>query len=82
MDFLTTVKGSLLENFFPKGWDLAKIDACCEKGVQRESFWNKSFQPVECENINDFDTYIRLFSNCSSCSFENLLNHFLFSNKA
>lgn len=58
MDFLTTVKGSLLENFFPKGWDLAKIDACCEKGVQRESFWNKSFQPVECENINDFDTYM------------------------
>ena len=33
MDFLTTVKGSLLEDFYPKGWDMAKINACCEKGV-------------------------------------------------
>ncbi len=58
MDFLTTVKGSLCENFFPKGWDLAKIDACCEKGVAREAFWHKDFTPVECDNINDFDTYM------------------------
>jgi len=58
MDFLSTVKGSLCENFFPKGWDLAKIDACCEKGVAREDFWNKDFNPVECDNINDFDTYM------------------------
>jgi len=56
MDFLSTVKGSLCENFFPKGWDLEKIDACCDKGVTRESFWNEGFNPVECENINDFDT--------------------------
>ncbi len=58
MDFLSTVKGSLCENFFPKGWDLEKIDACCEKGVAREDFWNKDFNPVECDNINDFDTYM------------------------
>ena len=56
MNFLTTVEGSLLEGFYPKKWDMAKIDACCEKGVARESFWNKDFNPVECENINDFDT--------------------------
>ena len=56
MDFLSTVKGSLCENFFPKGWDLAKIDACCDKGVARESFWNDGFNPIECENISDFDT--------------------------
>lgn len=29
MNFLTTINGSLLEGFYPKGWDLAKIDACC-----------------------------------------------------
>ncbi|MBQ6998766.1 MAG: glucosamine-6-phosphate isomerase [Clostridia bacterium] len=58
MDFLSTVKGSLCENFFPKGWDLAKIDACCDKGVAREDFWHKDFNPVECDNINDFDTYM------------------------
>ena len=56
MDFMSTVKGSLLEGFFPQGWDMAKIDACCEKGVKREAFWNKKFQPVACDNINDFDT--------------------------
>ena len=26
MDFLSTVKGSLLEAFYPRGWDLKKID--------------------------------------------------------
>ena len=56
MDFLTTVKGSLLDGFYPKGWDMEKIDACCEKGVAREDFWHKDFNPVECENIYEFDT--------------------------
>lgn len=58
MDFMSTLEGSLLENFFPVGWDMAKIDACCDKGVAREPWWNKDFQPVECANINDFDTYM------------------------
>ncbi len=56
MDFMSTVKGSLLEGFYPKGWDMAKIDACCEKGVAREDFWHKDFNPIECENIYEFDT--------------------------
>ena len=29
MDFNSTVKGSLLEGFYPEGWDFEKIDACC-----------------------------------------------------
>ena len=58
MDFMSTVKGSLLEGFYPEGWDMAKIDACCEKGVAREDFWHPDFTPVECDNINDFDTYM------------------------
>ena len=56
MNFMDTVKGSLMENYYPVGWDMAKIDACCEKGVQRESFWNDAFKPVECESLGDFDT--------------------------
>ena len=56
MDFLSTVKGSLLEGFYPKGWDLKKIDECCEKGVAREDFWHKDFTPISCENIYEFDT--------------------------
>lgn len=56
MNFMTTVKNSLLEGFYPAGWDLEKMDACCEKGVQREDFWHKDFHPVSCENVHEFDT--------------------------
>ncbi len=56
MDFLSTVQGSDCESFFPKGWDIKKIDECCDKGITREDFWNKDFNPIECENINYFDT--------------------------
>ncbi len=56
MDFMSTVKGSLLEGFYPDGWDMAKIDACCEKGVKKEAFWNKNFKPIACENVAEFDT--------------------------
>lgn len=56
MNFMTTVKDSLLEGFYPAGWDLEKMDACCEKGLQREEFWHKDFQPISCENVHEFDT--------------------------
>jgi glucosamine-6-phosphate deaminase len=26
MDFMSTVKGSMLEGFYPAGWDMKKID--------------------------------------------------------
>lgn len=58
MDFLSTVNGSLLEGFYPAGWDMAKIDACCEKGVERESFWNPEFNTVACATLTDFDTFM------------------------
>ena len=58
MDFMSTVQGSLLENFYPEGWDMARIDACCEKGAAREDFWNPGFTPVECADIHDFDTFM------------------------
>ena len=56
MNFLTTVDGSLLEGFYPKGWDMKKIDECCDKGTAREDFWHKDFTPVECSDIYEFDT--------------------------
>lgn len=58
MNLITTVKNSLLENFYPEGWDLEKIDSCCEKGVEREPFWNKDFNVIECSNLYEFDTYM------------------------
>jgi glucosamine-6-phosphate deaminase len=60
MNLLTTLKDSLLEGFFPTGWDLAKIDACCahppESATERQPFWHPGFEPVPCETLADFDT--------------------------
>lgn len=59
MDFNSTVKGSLLEGFYPEGWDFEKIDACCahapEAATERQSFWNKDFMPVQCGDVAEFD---------------------------
>ena len=58
MNFTSTVKGSLLDGFYPMGWDMEKIDKCCDMGVKREDFWHKDFCPVECESLSDFDVYM------------------------
>ncbi len=61
MDFKSTVKGSLLEGFYPAGWDMAKIDECCNpnnKVEERQDFWNKDFNPIKCETLGEFDTYM------------------------
>ena len=59
MDFNSTVKGSLLEGFYPEGWDFEKIDACCsnapESITERQSFWNKDFTPVQCNELAEFE---------------------------
>lgn len=59
MNFLDTVKGSLLENFLPAGWNLEKIDKCCSNAPEtitdRQDFWHKDFKPVACDDIHDFD---------------------------
>jgi glucosamine-6-phosphate deaminase len=56
---ISTIRGSLLENFFPKGWDLARLDALCSQPPEalprRERWWNKHFQPVPCDTLEDFD---------------------------
>ena len=56
MNFMETVAGSMLEGFYPRNWDMARIDGCCEKGVSREEFWNPDFRPVECGTLADLDT--------------------------
>ena len=61
MDFNSTVKDSALENFYPAGWDFAKIDACIdapEKITERQDFWNKDFTPVQCDTLGEFETYM------------------------
>ena len=59
MDFNSTVKGSLLDGFFPEGWDMEKIDRCCanapETVCERQAFWHRDFRPVPCKNVAEFD---------------------------
>jgi glucosamine-6-phosphate deaminase len=62
MNLLTTLAGSLMEGFFPRGWDLAKIDACCshppEAVTERRPWWHPQFEPVACESLADFDVML------------------------
>ncbi len=59
MDFNSTVKGSMLEGFYPAGWDFVKIDECCshapEEISERQAFWNKDFNIDECTTLGEFD---------------------------
>lgn len=60
INLMTTLKGSLLEGFFPEGWDLDAWDKCAAIPTQafekREKWWNRSFEPVMCPTLADFDT--------------------------
>ena len=61
MNFNSTLKGSALEGFYPRGWDFDKIDACVgtpEDIEKREAHWNAAFHPVKCESLSDFETYM------------------------
>jgi len=59
LDLMSTIKDSNMENFFPKGWDLKKIDECCSheanEVLDRQTFWNKKFEPVMADNITEFN---------------------------
>lgn len=60
MDLLTTISDSLMEGFFPAGWDLKKIDACVDPDPatigKRQKWWHRGFEPVPCSSYADFDT--------------------------
>ena len=62
IDLIGTIRGSLLEGFFPEGWDLGKFDEICSRApdqlTRREPWWNRRFEPVPCATLADFDTYM------------------------
>lgn len=59
MNFIDTVKGSMLEGFYPAGWDFEKILQCVsnppESITDRQPFWNENFTPIKCSQLADFD---------------------------
>src|SRR5580658_4435324 len=62
MDLLTTLSGSLMEGFFPAGWDLKKIDACVDPNpatiTHRQPWWHPQFEPAACKSLSDFETLL------------------------
>ena len=62
MNLLTTLKGSLLEDFFPAGWDLAQWDACVAddpKAIfERQPKWHKDYSVRMANNVADFDVML------------------------
>jgi len=60
MDLMSTVTGSMMEDFYPKGWDLKKIDACVDPDpgsiTNPQQWWHADFDPVLCQSVADFDT--------------------------
>jgi glucosamine-6-phosphate deaminase len=59
LNFLNTVKGSLLEGFYPAGWDLRRIDRCCTLGLnaltKRRREWHAQFKPVAVKDVAEMD---------------------------
>jgi glucosamine-6-phosphate deaminase len=59
LNMSSTLQGSLLENFYPRGWDLARIDACCAMGLKkvttRAGHWHRDFRPVVVKDVKEMD---------------------------
>lgn len=62
MNLITTLSGSLMENYFPAGWDLEKIDRlatiCGADLEKRQAWWHPHFEPRICASYEDFDTFM------------------------
>lgn len=62
MDLASTIKGSMLEGFFPAGWDLERLDACCrhrpESATERQPHWHADFRPIACASLGDFEVML------------------------
>jgi len=59
LTMLNTISGSLIENFYPKGWDLARIDRCCAMGMKKiispAKHWNGDFKPIAVASVDEMD---------------------------
>jgi len=59
LTLLNTLRGSLIEAFYPKGWDLRRIDRCCAMGLRKVTkparHWNTAFKPVSVRDVAEMD---------------------------
>jgi glucosamine-6-phosphate deaminase len=59
MNLMSNIKDSMLKNFFPEGWDLNKIDKCCnfppDKIFEKQKWWDKNFNLISCDTLEEFN---------------------------
>src|SRR6185437_8183852 len=59
LTMLNTIRGSLIEGFYPRGWDLRRIDRCCGMGVKKlmkpGRHWDADFKPVAVKSVGEMD---------------------------
>jgi len=59
LTMLNTIKGSLIDGFYPRGWDLRRIDRCCGMGLKKVTtparHWDKDFKPVAVGSVDEMD---------------------------
>ena len=64
IDLLSTLKGSLLEGFFPAGWDLSRLDAVAAmppgEVLRRAPHWNPKFEPAAMKEVHDLEVEMGL----------------------
>lgn len=62
MNTIPTLKDSLLESFFPVGWDLSRMDACVSDNPSdilfRQPSWHKDFSIRMAKTVADFDVML------------------------
>ncbi|HLV00989.1 MAG TPA: glucosamine-6-phosphate isomerase [Acidobacteriota bacterium] len=62
ISLVSTLKGSLLEDFFPKAWDLKKFDECVadDPGAifERQPHWNENFSIHMADTVEDFNVVL------------------------
>ncbi|MEO6436845.1 MAG: glucosamine-6-phosphate isomerase [Tepidisphaeraceae bacterium] len=55
LNMLNTIRGSQLEGFYPKGWDLRRIDRCCGMNLKQltkpAKHWNRNFNATPVKEI-------------------------------
>ena len=57
LNMMTTMRGSRLEKFYPRGWDLNRIDACCAMTMKQlvtpAKHWHREFKAVPVDAISE-----------------------------
>ena len=55
LSMLNTIRGSRLEGFYPRGWNLTRIDRCCalnlKQLITRARHWHENFKAVPVDAI-------------------------------